>query len=80
MRRLAVVLWILAVGATTYAYTRALVERAHATGKSQLHVFLSSGDELFIWHHAPSWFYPAFWTLVALVCLATVLSWRNQSA
>jgi hypothetical protein len=78
VKRLAVVLWILAVGATTFTSTQAIAEQSHATGKSRFHVLVSAGDRLLTWHGAPGWYYPAYWTLVVITCIVTVLSWRRD--
>ncbi|WP_427886286.1 hypothetical protein ACQHIV_26995 [Kribbella sp. GL6] len=78
MKRLVVTLWVVSIGASTYAYTRALVERSHATGKSQLHIFLTSGEELFIWHQAPGWFYPVLWPLSILTFALTIVYARRR--
>ncbi|HZX09275.1 hypothetical protein [Kribbella sp.] len=77
MKRLVAVLWIIAVGMTTYTSTRAIAEQSRAAGRSQFHVLVSAGDKLLTWHGAPSWYYPAYWTLVIVTVVLTVLSWRR---
>ncbi|MGZ0149157.1 hypothetical protein ACXJJ3_18965 [Kribbella sp. WER1] len=78
MKRLVIALWAVSIGLSTYAYTRALVERSHETGKSQLRVFLTSGDEMVIWHQAPGWFYPVLWPLSILTFVLTIMYVRNR--
>ena len=57
MKRLTVGFWMAAVALESYGTMHAMSATADATGKPFWRV-LFSGQEIFIWHSAPAWYYP----------------------
>ncbi|MFF0266693.1 hypothetical protein [Kribbella sp. NPDC004536] len=57
MKRLTVGFWIVAVALESYGTMHAMSDKARAAGKPFWRV-LFSGQEFFIWHSAPGWYYP----------------------
>ncbi|GAA1149560.1 hypothetical protein GCM10009630_54970 [Kribbella jejuensis] len=57
MKRLTVGFWVVTVALETYGTMHAMSAKAQANGKPFWRV-LFSGQEFFIWHGAPGWYYP----------------------
>ncbi|MFC6161289.1 hypothetical protein [Kribbella jiaozuonensis] len=72
MKALTGLLWVVTLATGFYGTVKGVSEKAHATGKSFWRVFFS-GQENFIWHSAPGWYYPV---LIALtVVTVAVTAW-----
>ena len=63
--------WIAAMATNTYGAVHAIPEESRETGRSVWRILIS-GEDLFIWHAAPGWYYPTLITLMALAFLTTI--------
>ena len=70
MQRLMGPLWVATVVTGFYGTVRGVAEKAGETGKSFWRVFFS-GQENFVWHSAPGWYYPVWITLTVVTVAVT---------
>ena len=70
MRRLMGPLWVATVVTGFYGTVRGVSEKAAETRKSFWRVFFS-GQENFVWHSAPGWYYPVWITLTVITVALT---------
>ena len=70
MRRLMGLLWVVTVVTGFYGTVRGVSEKAAETRKSFWRVFFS-GQENFVWHSAPGWYYPVWITLTVVTVAVT---------
>jgi hypothetical protein len=66
-------LWLVTMATGLYGTAHAISEKSQATGRSVWRIVFS-GQEFFLWHGAPGWYYP---TLIALTVVTVAVSVRT---